>query len=351
METLPIRALLLTMAGLTAQAQVVIQPWDFHTEPGQWFRSWQNSQPVSCEGLLGEPGGPQVWNLACGPQQVELLTTAITGQQSGYAGDFPLAPLVEHQQDLASGAESWLFMDPASEGGRRVYGFVDEAFSTEDPVVTFDPPLLDFPLPLSYNTEWTAGTTFYTLVGGLSARIDYSAQFETDAWGTVILPQLGAASCLRVMELTSFAVSVDFTGNGTYLPYSTQYLRSYHFLARDRGIAASIVSPQQASVPPLQFTTASVFLRMFDSNHPADPLPPEPVTDLHLDLDSQGALLDWSPVPTATAYRVEWSDSSRPGTWHTLETVAAPPARDPDARPLARRCYRVIGIAGAAPRP
>jgi hypothetical protein len=338
----PLSLLLLPLLTLVAPAQTVIQAEDLFSQPGHWYRSWQNDQPVPSGTLIGEPGGLQVWDFSTGPQDQELLTTVVGPEDSGHAAGFPGALFAERQQNQVSGDTSWLMLELDTTLGRRVHGFVDESFSPQDPVVEFGQPLLDFPLPMQFQDSWTASTWFLTSISGLSARIDYTADFVADAWGTLILPQLGPAPCLRVMELTEFAISVDFGGNGTYTPYTTQYIRSYHFLSTGRGIAASIVSGQSTAIPPVQFGSAAVFLRLFATNHPGAEPVPNPVDDLAISVIPTGALLTWSPVPGASAYRVESSEAGQAGPWQTLATVPMSSYLDAGARPLPRRSYRVI---------
>lgn len=335
------RAVSLLMLVLVAAAQPVLHTEDFPGSEGDWQESWQNDQPLPTGNLLGQPGGPQVWNFSTGPQDRHLRTTIVPVDDGGHGEGFEAADFAERQQDLASEATSWMYLDLQPGSGRRVHGFHDPEFNPDAPTVQFGQPLLDFPSPLEYGDTWSADTWFFTPVSSFDARIDYGSQFTADAWGTVILPDLGELPCLRIHELTTFDISVDFGNNGNYVPYTTQYVRSYHFLCPGIGIAASLVSPQLASPPPEQFTTAAVYLRTHATSRP---LPPHEVTDLSVTWLPIGCRLDWSPAQHAAAYRVESSLTGLPGSWQTLVLREEPGWLDTSARVQPRRFYRVISL-------
>ncbi len=331
---------LLTLV-LGAAAQPVLHTWDFPGEVGDWQESWQNSEPLPTGTLLGQAGGPQVWNFSTGPQDRNLRTTIVPVSDGGHGESFPTAMYAERQQDLTSGATSWMYLELQVGAGRTVYGFHDPEFSADAPTVLFGQPLLDFPSPLEFGDTWSADTWFYTPISSFNARIDYGSEFSADAWGSIILPELGEQPCLRVQELTTFDISVDFGNNGNFVPYTTQYVRSYHFLCPGIGIASSLVSQQLASPPPEQFDTAAIYLRTHTTSRPPAPLA---VTDLTITALPIGCRLDWSPATHAGAYRVEVSPTGMAGSWQTLVIRQEPGWVDVGARALPRRFYRVITL-------
>jgi len=71
------------------------------------------------------------------------------------------------------------------------------------------------------------------------------------------------------------------------------------------------------------------------------PLALDPVTDLAISAVGTSAVLTWSPVPTATAYRVETA-AGWGAPWLPLATVAAPGHTDPAPALLA--LYRVVAL-------
>jgi len=69
--------------------------------------------------------------------------------------------------------------------------------------------------------------------------------------------------------------------------------------------------------------------------------PPAPIGDLAISADENAAVLSWSPVPTATGYRVERS-SGLGAPWQPLAVTGTPGYTD--LAPGARAIYRVVAL-------
>lgn len=344
-------SMLLTVAG-SVSAQVTLTSIDMFYAPNQYYRMYSNTGDVSVSsGIYGNPdtSNPQFWDFTTGPENKILDYDYILPQDSGHDDDFPQATLVEHKVDSSAAGESWMFLDQTFGVGRTNYGFYDEGFSSVMPAGVFNPPILDFPDPMQIGSNWTVTTSFYTQLYSMGAwlnvRIDYNASSVVDAFGIMNLPQLGFANGLRVNELATYDAYVDMFGDGTYYYMSTDYIRTYYFLMEDHGIVSQISSLQMDHDPGNNFTTASIYVRMFETNHPTGELPPEPVTDLQITPGSGMNLLFWSPTAGAAEYRVEYcSDPLFDGTVYTLGTTESDYMLDSAISGVTRRFYRVIAL-------
>lgn len=336
--------LILVTAGLplVLAAQVTITEQDMF-QPGQYWEGYGNSGSISSAGLIGPTGGPQLWEFSTGPEDRIYRHEYWAADSMDHAASFPLASFGERREDLGSGEVEWLFLNQVAGVGRENFGFYSEAFSPVQPIVQFDPPIIDFPATIEYGDTWTSSSSFTTVITGLDAIIYYTAESEVDAWGTLNLPLLGFGDCLRVNELSAFNVWVDLFGTGSFFEVTTEYVRSYFFLMEDRGIA-TILSSEQGSTPvPDQFTQAAQFVRMYETDHPSGSVDPVAVDDLQITVTGSNVLLNWSSTEGTAEYRVEYSDNPYAGTWSTLATTPGTFALDPGAATAGvLRSYRVI---------
>lgn len=338
--------------SLTALAQITITSQDMFNSIGQYYRYFSNYPGTSVSvstADYGNPGGPQLWDFTSGLTEDTLLFEYVDPAADGHNGEFPLAEMAERKTAALSGDQAWMFVTQTPGFGRINYGFYDEAFCSIEPSTPFEPEMVDFPDPIDYNDSWTASTTFYTQMYSAGewydTRIIYNAQATADAYGIINLELLGFGECLRVQELASYNIAIDLFHDGTYYWLETDYIRTYYWLMEDSGIAAQISSEQLANQePPENFTLASVYCRMFETNHPSGDLPPEPVDDLTITFDPYTVLLSWTAAPYATEYRVEYSETPEFTLWEILGTTTGNYLLDMDVEGVPYRFYRVISI-------
>jgi len=87
---------------------------------------------------------------------------------------------------------------------------------------------------------------------------------------------------------------------------------------------------------------------MFETNHPegGDPDPGGGIQGLKITLGKNGALLQWTALPSVTNYRVEYTTSAASGWQAVGSTTTAnylvDDAANKPAAPL--RFYRVVGL-------
>ncbi|MBL7034009.1 MAG: hypothetical protein ISR91_07675 [Candidatus Delongbacteria bacterium] len=338
--------------ALPVCAQTTITSQDMFNAIGQYYRVYTNysGTEVSVSTAdYGNPGGPQLWDFTDGPDDRILDFDYVDVADGSHNGDFPLAAMAERKTDSISGDQAWMYLTQDAGFGRINFGFYDELFCSLQPSTPFQPEMVDFPDPITFGSSWSASTTFYTQMFSLGqwypTRIIYNAQCTADGYGLINLENLGFGECLRVQEVASYDIAVDLFGDGTYYSLEVDYLRTYYWLMEDHGIAAQISSRQLAnSAPPQNFTLASSYVRMFETNHPSGDLPPEAVNDLAITWDSNTVLLSWTPAAYASEYRVEYSDTPEFITTTELGTTATNYLLDWDVSTVPLRFYRVISI-------
>jgi hypothetical protein len=343
---------LLGFTTLSAFAQITITSQDMFNAIGQYYRvqaNYSGTEVSVSTADYGTPGGPQLWNFTDGPSDRTMIFEYIDPAEDGHHGEFPTAEMAERKTDDLSGDQAWMFLTQDPGFGRINYGFYDELFCSLEPSTLFEPEMVDFPDPIQFGDSWSASTTFYTQTYSLGVwyptRIIYTAQATADGYGLINLDQLGFGDCLRVQELASYDIAVDLFGDGNYYSLEVDYIRTYYFLMEDHGIAAQISSRQLAnSPPPENFTIASIYSRMYETNHPGGDLPPEPVTDLEITCDGSTVLLSWSPAAYAEEYRVEYSTTPDFTTFDEFGTTEANYMLDFGISGVPLRFYRVISI-------
>ena len=357
------------------QAQTTITAADLFNQPGQYYRAYANATnntTVSVGGLLGAAGGPQAWDFTSGPAEVTYRFDYLAATNTPNGANFVAAgaQLAEQKADEAGAvATSWLYFTQDAAKGRLVYGFYDPSFSlglgglggqVNDTMAEnhFNPPLNDFPNTIHYGGQWSSSTVFTNTISfgdpedpttffSMDLQFAYSSTATADAYGVVNSPGIGFGDCLRVNELVTYEISYD-DGSG-FQHLETDYVRNYYWLRPGRGIVAQVTSPQSNSAPPDDnFLTAAAVIRMFETNHPdgGDPNPGGGIQGLKITLSNNGALLQWTALPSVTSYRVEYT-SSAGGGWQALGSTTTAnfmidaAAGKPDA-PV--RFYRVVGL-------
>jgi len=305
--------------------------------------------------LIGNAAPDQLWDFSKGPTNFVLRTDYLAPADVPEASDFPQATLVEQLKVEADGAKpQMLFVRNTSGVGRTVYGFyVDTSDSSLfgvlgfalSPSAVFDPEIVDFPDPITYGLEWN-NTFSYTQdltsegdpdaedPGGISGAIksDQTSNFKADAYGTIILPdELGGGfgQGLRVNEEVTIDISADLTGEGQFDHIETDYARNYYWFMPGYGLVAQLSSKQTTSPTPTNFTSAIVFMRMFETNKKITTGgggcdQPSAVTDVRIRVSNGVILLTWGKADCANQYVVQYTSTpGDPGSWQALGAPTA----------------------------
>ena len=166
----------------------------------------------------------------------------------------------------------------------------------------FSPPIIDLPdaiqMGQTWNraTDWTDEWDFGIWV--VSVAVHFEATALVDAYGTLVLPGIGAVTALRVNEIHKTVT----TNRPPWIPFGpfaqTNYFRRYFWLVPGVGTALDVLSEGADSVPPAQFDWARLFIRTFEARRLR-------VGNVRFQFQNNQASLNWLPVTGAGGYRVE----------------------------------------------
>jgi hypothetical protein len=225
----------------------------------------------------------------------------------GYQSSFPQSAYAERYTDEPTNVIEWDYYALSAAAGREYFGSATPSTGPS----AFSPAPVDIPEQVGYGTNWTYTTT--TSYGFLTEQDNISA--TVDAYGTVVLPNLGSFPALRVNQLTTSEVLLE----GTL--FETTYLREFYWLVPGFDKAVHIVSTVSSSPPPDDFTSASEIRRVFAQF--TVPASLTPVNGLHLVITNEIALLTWPATTNASAYQVEALGNLAGTNWLILASPAA----------------------------
>jgi hypothetical protein len=337
-----------SISTLPAQEAITITSADMFNEIGLYYRAFMNNpvSPVPVSDLIGEKGGPQLWDFADGPTDTIQRFDYVPVDELSHGQDFPDATFAERKTNEATGESEFLYLEKVPEG-RKVYGFYSENFNPLAPSNVFVPPIVDFPAQINFGDKWSTAVAYTADIFGIPAIISQNSTFEVDAFGIIDLPEVGFGDTLRVNELVEISIEVDLFGEGTFQNISTDFVRNLYWFRPGMGIAAQMNSTQSGSPPADNFNNATAFLRLFETNKEAGPSCEEaqPVSDLSISLGSNSALLKWTKTECAQSYRVE-STTTPDGleSWTELGTTSDNFMLDTSIKGNPLRFYRVIAL-------
>jgi hypothetical protein len=364
----PVGILLLALAAsVTTRSQVSITADDMFNQVGLYYLAYSNPfDPTSLtptswtvpSTLIGHAGASNIWDFSTGPTDLtyrfdylSLTNTAL----ASIAASFPQATIVEQQKNMTdtNAPAQDLFFSWLPGSARTVFGFYAEDPISGSPTDVFDAPIQDFPATMSYGQTWQTTATWENSQAGIPIQYVQTADFSVDAYGTIVLPtELGAfGPGIRLRETDTTTVNADF-GTGSGFEYvETDYNLVYRWLMPGRGIVAELGSVQSSqAMPPDNFTQATQFWRMFQTNHKAASSTggnciPDPVTDLKIKVSNGQALLSWSKANCATQYRLDYSSRpADPTSWTPLTTVTNQLLVLDSINQNSTRFYRVVSI-------
>lgn len=362
MRQLVMFGLVTAIAPLVEGQAPVIRSGDMFNESGLYYRAYANhfssllntgSYPVA--NLMKSPGPDQFWDFAQGPTERVLRFDYMDSAGVAEAADFPMAKIAERKTVEGVGEVEWLFFEQVPGVGRRVYGFYSTLFSPNMPSIPFSVPAVDFPDTISYQDTWQTSFSTVSLFPSLDPELvedfllqtTWNSTFTADAWGVLVLPNLGILDVLRINEEQMVSIAADF-GEG-WQPVQTDAIRTYYWLSPGKGIVAQITSiPGEAGVmPSLNFSSASAFVRMFETNKQGGSgnNDPQPVSNLRVTVSNGRVLIQWNKAANATSYRVEYSSAGmEPEQWQVLGDTANDFLFDSEGFGQAARFYRVVSM-------
>jgi len=267
---------------LPVNAQITFTASDMLTVIGESSQAYisTNTNPST---NIGPTGGPQTWDFSQAPQEDYVRRLDIVPPtDGGHQANFTNATYAERYTDKVSVFQEWDYYNLTTNAGLIYYG----SYNTNGGAVVWSNSVTDIPAIVGYGTNWsykfsTTNISPYTINDTVTASVD--------AYGTVVLPQIGKVQALRVNELTEEHVIIHFQ------PPQTNYVRDFFWLVPGIGKAVDIVSSISTSPPPTNFTLAYEVRRVFEAN-PAG---------LQIHLQSGLAILNWLPATGVHGYQLQ----------------------------------------------
>jgi len=280
---------------------------DLPAKMGDSLRAYMLTGPVAAGELVGRAGGPHRWNFGGPGSTAEVVRRMdiVPPDDAARGAGFPGATYAERWQVEPDGPSSWSYYHLELEDGRNYFGFVDSAANPQNPEIIFEPPTVDLPSVVRFGQSWIRTTEWDDFVVAVPIRVRFTAEATVDAFGTVVLPNLGERPALRINEvqtLESRVVTIPMT-----LPPSI--LRTYYWLVPGIGKAVQVISTVQTEVPPSNFTEAARVIRVFEARFASGPF------TLNLRTVGDGLILEWPSVSGAEGYRIESRTAMGSGGW------------------------------------
>jgi hypothetical protein len=294
-------------------------------------------------GGLGPPDQGPTWDFSQLQQTNEtVLRTGIISPANGMdGGSFPNAAYAEQdatETPASTNLTAWRYYSITSQG-RLYYGsYVTN--TSADGLAVFDPPTVDIPATVTNGQTWTRTTSWNSTIDGyFPISYTFSDTSTVDAQGTLILPNLGAFTALRVHEVHGYT-GLEY-GFFTVEIVTNQF---YYWLVPGLGVAVQIGvygnNIVDSETPPFTNSVERMFYASyFNKTNP----PPSPriTGNLHIQLQSGSAFLAWT-ITNSTSYQIQANGSLNSTNWQVLGLTSK--TNWTDALTATQRFYRVVGL-------
>ncbi|SVB48946.1 uncharacterized protein METZ01_LOCUS201800, partial [marine metagenome] len=177
-------------------------------------------------------------------------------------------------------------------------------------------------------------------------KVVYESEMKVDAFGIVMLPELGFHDCLRINEQVKNVAYVKIPGViDDWQEAATYFTRNYYWLCKDMGIVAQMTSVMDTTPIADDFTVATAFWRQFENNHGKSTDSAQPVEGLEISVDPNGnrILLNWKKAENTVEYLVQYSDNLTADGWRDLKKTAGNFVLD-DISSKKNRFYRIVSL-------
>jgi hypothetical protein len=189
--------------------------------------------------------------------------------------------------------------------GRYYYGLCDPCGNAVGEGIIFRARTLDLP-ECSYGSSWERVVQWEDVIdpglGAITVAVNFTNRAVVDAYGTLMLPGLGAVPALRVNETNTYATFWPEIG----LPLGIQHFHNLYWLAPGIGKAVIIISQASATGPPALTASPGRVLRVFEASGD-DPLP---ITNFAAQLQGNQVFLSWDSMGPGARYVIAQANSS-----------------------------------------
>jgi hypothetical protein len=296
---------------------------------------------TNSSGPLPTSPGP-TWDFSQAQQDTEtILRTDIIAPADGPDGD-SFANATYAEQDTAEtpappSQTAWRYYSLTNQG-RTYYGSYVPG-TEADGLALFSPPTMDIPGTVTNGQTWARTTSWNsTLDGYFPIYYQFSDTSIVDAQGTLILPSIGSVQAFRVHEIQGYIGTLYGT------PYETVTNQYYYWLVPGLGVAVQITLFGNNTLYPATLPFTNSVERMYYASYFTNPVlqtnNPLP-GNLHIQLQSGAAVLNWMPFTNSTSYQVQANGSLTSTNWRVLGLTSS--TNWSDSLTTTQRFYRVVG--------
>lgn len=336
---------LCALLSVSLSAQITFRTTDLPRQVGvDSWRAHVDTAGKDVRSLLGAKGGPHRWDFsypAAGGEDVHRMDV-VARDDGDKGGDFPQAAYAERVTRAKDGCQNWSYHKVIPGGGRFYYGMRDDCKAPQ-PDVVFDAPTIDLPEDIAYGQSWQREVDWQDTIDAgfivLTVAIHFTNETVVDAYGTVVLPEIGDVPALRLNEVNTY-VTTDLTFG---IPIDTQIFRNYVWLVPGIGKAVHIISEPKTTTPPEDFATAKTVLRVFESNR-YPPIECQSVKNLQIRLKGREVFLSWDKDSAARRYRIDACEQvTGESSWQLLAELTDSYRFEAVLPDATSRFFRVLG--------
>ena len=288
-------------------AQVSLLSGDLPSRLGEWRRAYLDTSGIALGDLLGRAGGPQRWDFSYPRRQAEgLQRVEIVPASDGSCSEKSQgATFAERTTRESDGCASWEYFSLRDGVGRVYHGLCDPCSNPAMRGITFNEPTVELP-ECTYGSAWERTVQWDDVVdsgfGAVEVSVSFVARARVDAYGTLVLPNLGEVQALRVNETNVYTTLLKDFG----LPLGDQYFHNVYWLVPGIGRAVHVVSQASGSEPPSLSDPPARVVRIFEASaqNPPPKASIEPVTNLVVQAVGGKVLLSWDSVAADVRYVV-----------------------------------------------
>jgi hypothetical protein len=312
-----------------ARAQTTLSAGDVYHVIGEYDQSYFRSN-IDLSVFIGNPGS-NYWDFSQ-PQaanEVVARMDVVPVSDGGIGGAFTGATFALRYEGGANSETSWEYYSLDSTNGLVLYGTYEAVGYGSNPSIPIDPPTSVLPWLVQYGDSWTIAYGFDVtdpLFGVIP--VSYTSTSTVDAYGTMVLPGIGAVSALRITEVEDYEEDIF----GYEFP---QLDTNWTWLAPGIGFAAQAINLGPDSYSSSAETYTNSFSRVFLS----PPLAASPAAQLVL--QSNVAELTWSSIPKASGYAVQTSTNLSVAQWSMMAQLTNQFLAVPIASGVSLQFFRV----------
>jgi hypothetical protein len=240
-------------------SQITINVEDMEYEIGGYYEMYGIDGLCSVSGLTGIIGGPHEFDFSSGYTTNIEIYDYVNVNDGGNGVNFPYAEIAERK--TYDEEVYWHYLRFESGIGRINYGY-SLIYSPElYPAVIYNPPVIDFPDSLTYQSYFEGTTSIDFIPDNPYPDVEFEHLYNgyVDAYGTIILPNnLGIHDCIQVNCEIEYIMYIMGT------PETHHYQRFYYYLVEEIGIVVKIASEISNYPVPDNFDIAISLSRIFE---------------------------------------------------------------------------------------